>query len=196
MLEIKPLLLDEVQKIYDAHMHEAFPPDELKPFSSMAALAARGLYFCYALYENGILTGYAYFTSAENGQYLLLDYFAILRERRGEGLGSKFLQMLREHLKGSCDAVLIEAEDPKTAKNTGEHTERTRRIAFYTRNGCVRTDTNCLLYGVDYAILALPVDTALPEEKVLFDALVAIYHTMFDDAQYQANCHPRRITAS
>ena len=38
MLHIKKLNLDEIREIYNAYMHEAFPPSELRPFASMEML--------------------------------------------------------------------------------------------------------------------------------------------------------------
>ena len=48
MLHIKKLNLDEIREIYNAYMHEAFPPSELRPFASMEMLYNKNCYPCYA----------------------------------------------------------------------------------------------------------------------------------------------------
>ncbi len=193
MLEVKELTLDEVRVLYENTMPESFPPSELRPFSSMRELHRRGLYDCRALLSDGELLGYAFFTRAENGTFLLLDYLAILPEKRGMGLGSSFLSLLRESLSGKAEAFLIEAENPESAKKPEDRAARERRIRFYRKNGCVLTDSRCLLFGVDYAILALPLRGALPGNDVLFNALNEIYRTMFPNRLFRAAvCRPER----
>ena len=78
MLHIKKLNLDEIHEIYNAYMHEAFPPSELRPFASMEMLYNKNCYPCYGFYdETDSLYAYAYFSCTENGKYALLDYFAV-----------------------------------------------------------------------------------------------------------------------
>ena len=49
MLHIKKLNLDEIREIYNAYMHEAFPPSELRPFASMEMLYNKNCYPCYGV---------------------------------------------------------------------------------------------------------------------------------------------------
>lgn len=63
MLHIKKLNLDEIREIYNAYMHEAFPPSELRPFASMEMLYNKNCYPCYGFYdETDSLCAYAYFS--------------------------------------------------------------------------------------------------------------------------------------
>lgn len=66
MLHIKKLNLDEIREIYNAYMHEAFPPSELRPFASMEMLYNKNCYPCYGFYdETDSLCAYAYFSCTE-----------------------------------------------------------------------------------------------------------------------------------
>ena len=67
---------------------------------------------------------------------------------------------------------------------------RERRIAFYKRNGCAMTRAKCLLYGVDFNIMALPIAKPVPDSKTVLFELESIYHVMFGDALYAKVCHP------
>ena len=46
LLHIKKLNLDEIREIYNAYMHEAFPPSELRPFASMEMHYNKNCYPC------------------------------------------------------------------------------------------------------------------------------------------------------
>lgn len=190
MLHIKKLNLDEIREIYDEYMHEAFPPSELRPYSSMEMLYNKNCYPCYGIYdENGSLCAYAYFSCTENGRYALLDYFAVLKNLRGTGIGSKTFPLLRKEMQDR-DGLLLEVESVESAETEEEVNIRRRRIAFYERCGCKMTKTKSFLYGVDFNMLVLPIAKSVPEDTVVLQELERIYHVMFDDALYKRVCHP------
>lgn len=188
MLHTKRLTLSEMKAIYDAHMPEAFPPSELRPWKNMEMLESEGHYRAYALYEDDTLIAYA-FLSSKDGRYALLDYYAVLSTRRGGGIGSRFFELLREEMH-ALDGILLEVESVESATTEEERILRERRIAFYLRNGCRLTDVKCLLYGVDFRILELPIQKAAESATAVFTALDSIYHTMFPKALYEKVCFP------
>ena len=47
-------------------------------------------------------------------------------------------------------------EDPDTAKDEAERALRERRLHFYLRGGCRRTDLTATVFGADYRILEVP----------------------------------------
>ena len=59
MSTVRKLNESALRGIYDAYMHEAFPPAELKPLAVMLRLMERGRYLCYGYYRNGRLAAYA-----------------------------------------------------------------------------------------------------------------------------------------
>ena len=178
MLHIKKLNLDEIREIYNAYMHEAFPPSELRPFASMEMLYNKNCYPCYGFYdETDSLCAYAYFSCTENGKYALLDYFAVKKDLRGTGIGSKTFPLLRTEMKDR-DGLLLEVESVESAEAEEEVNIRRRRKA------------KSLLYGVDFNILVLPIAQPVPEAKVVLHELENIYHVMFDDELYKRVCHP------
>ena len=82
MSTVRKLNESALRGIYDAYMHEAFPPAELKPLAVMLRLMERGRYLCYGYYRNGRLAAYAFFYRHDS-RVLLLDYFAVTPELRG-----------------------------------------------------------------------------------------------------------------
>ena len=105
------------------------------------------------------------------------------------GIGSRFFPLLKEKMQ-ETDGVLIEVESTESTEDPKEIALRRRRIAFYERNGCVMTGVRCLLYGVDFSIMTLPVAAAVPDDRTVLSELEKIYHTMFDDELYSRVCFP------
>ena len=101
--------LGDFRKLYDAHMGNHFPPDELKPFYIMERAVKEGKYFPYGYYEDGELK--AYTCLIKTGDFFLLDYFAVMEQGRGKGTGSRILDILKGHLTDR-ESVLLEVEEP------------------------------------------------------------------------------------
>ena len=139
MSTVRKLNESALRGIYDAYMHEAFPPAELKPLAVMLRLMERGRYLCYGYYRNGRLAAYAFFYRHDS-RVLLLDYFAVTPELRGRGVGSAFLAALDAVLGGVC--ILGEVEMPDS-HDAGLNAMRLRRIAFYERAGFSLTGAAC-----------------------------------------------------
>ena len=187
-MHVKELTLCEVKEIYDTYMQEAFPPSELRPYKNIKMLTEAGNYVSYGLYDEALLA-YALFAKTNNGRCCLLDYYAVAEGMRGKGIGSRYFSMLKEIMQ-KMRTVFIEVESPASADSEEELALRQRRIRFYESNGCVMTDVRCILYGVDFSIMVLPLDDALPDNETVLCELERIYHTMFDEELYKQVCHP------
>lgn len=114
MWQCRILTRAEITDTYNVHMKNDFPKDELKPFSMILRSLDKRQYICYGIFSGDILCGYAYFAIIvdNNKEYYLLDYFATVREMRGKGIGSAFLNMLNEHMT-DVEMVICETENPK-----------------------------------------------------------------------------------
>ncbi len=154
MPEIRQLGLDELKEIYVIYMEDDFPRAELRPFSSIKKNYEEGNYNGFGFYEGDRLLAYACYYSYPGSKEALMDYFAVVPELRGKGVGSAFLRMMASQLPEG-DRILIEAESADTAKNEADRIERERRLSFYERNGAILTGVRCLLFTVDYEILVI-----------------------------------------
>ena len=155
---------EEAHFIYKKHLKHHFPADEVKPWKSISRMWADGCYFAVGVFEDrgdapadasDDLRGYAFFVESPDCGACLLDYYAILPEYRDAGLGGRTLQRLAELVRGKGKYILLETEDIDYAKTDGQIAERERRDAFYTRNGCVKTDVKGKVFTVRYAVWAL-----------------------------------------
>ena len=93
---LRPMTASEVKQWYDRELTRAFPPDECKPLSEIAALMERDRYEALGLYAEDALLGYAtlLWEPAWPG-YVLLDYLGVTAAHRIRGLGGRIWSQLR-----------------------------------------------------------------------------------------------------
>ena len=159
MLTIRPLDAAGLRAVYPL-IESSFPADECRPLRMMLSLMRRGLYEPLGVYAAEQLVGCALSLLPEGLPCVLLDYLAVVPDRRGQGLGGELLTLLRAWYAPRAACILIESEYPEHAPDGAT---AGRRLRFYERAGAVRLPQRVLLFGVDYAMLALPTGTALPE---------------------------------
>ncbi len=124
---------------------QAFPEEERKPFSLIERKAAMGSMEVLVIREEGRRVGLAIVAFGEH--MVLLDYFAISGQARGQGLGTEAFQLLREFYADYQFYLEIERPAPGFP-------ERTRRREFYLRNGMLETGIYVNLLGVEMELLA------------------------------------------
>lgn len=176
--------------IYKNHIKEDFPRNERRPLFAMERLQKAGQYGCYGYYHANSLEAYACYILTQSASYALLDYFAVVPELRGRGIGSEFLRNLKDNVPVKY-GVFIEAESPSSTRSEHEKNLRQRRIRFYLSNGAEMTSSKCLLFGVDYNILFMPTGKADNVQKTacLHHTVEELYRTMYGRA-YGRVCKP------
>jgi len=183
---VKRLEENEISHIYKTCMTQDFPFDELKPLSHIIRSAEKGYGFTLGIYAGADLTGYAVFVFSGEKQCALLDYFAIMKEKRGKGAGHEAFRLLEEYFRENLPQVkgiYIEAERIDKAKDEKERTTRSRRIAFYRSCGCELTNIQSNLFGVEYSILYRRLGDA--DSQPSREALDAVYRIMFKRPHYE-----------
>lgn len=187
-MEIWRLSEEEITEIYDGYMKQDFPSDELKPLSHILKSAEEGYGFSLGIYEKAELIGYAVFILCEETKCALLDYFAILKERRGGGLGhaafSLFVPYFQENMP-EIEGLYIESERVSAAANETQRLVRERRISFYLSCGCEMTALRSVLFGVDYSVLYKPLGRGEQGNGASREALNALYRKMFKPEHYE-----------
>lgn len=195
-MELRFLTEAQMKEIYNKHMVEDFPSDELKPFGIISELVSRKLYFAYGLYEDDRLFAYAFLCRSENGRYILLDYFAVTGGKRGLGIGGHFLDVLKMEC-SDYEGMFIEVENAGYAKDEEERLIRLRRIDFYRRNGVLDTDVCCRLFGVEMNIMFMELKSAgkditlsdgnrfnkglTDDDSSILNGFEAVYKSMLED---------------
>lgn len=191
MREIRELSAEEIAWLHGEHMKADFPPAELKTLEALLMLRQRGVQKLFGWFDGEDLYAYASFVQPEPKKpygadsYILLDYYAVCRGFRGEGVGSEFLNRLLQET--DCAGVLFEVEDPEAAEDAADREIRERRIRFYERLGCRRIEgIRVRLFGVDYLLLLWTKGECLSAVSMK-DAMERIYRGILPPAIYEAN---------
>ena len=125
----------------------AFPAAERKPFGMIVKMYRSGTTDIWCLERGGKFTGLA--ITINSPDLILLDYFAIERTCRGEGIGSAALQKL-QHFYGDR-GLFVEIES--TYENAPNQTQREKRKRFYLSAGLEELHVMAKLFGVNMELL-------------------------------------------
>ena len=136
-----------LQLIEDLYMR-AFPKAERKPFQLMVKKQAEGTMELLSIEEENQFLGLAIF--AHDKDMVLLDYFAISDEMRGQGIGSRAIKALQKIYAGKRFVLEIET----TKKPCNDLEMRNKRKGFYLRNGLHTMDFDVMLFGVEMEMLS------------------------------------------
>lgn len=181
-MDLHPLTLQQTKELYHPCLARDFPPDELMPWPWMERLILQGKQASVGFYDQQGLAAYAVFVlEGPHSPAVLINYFAVQPDRRGQGVGSQCLRLLRQALNGTGVSLLFEVESPEHARDQAELAVRRRRVSFYQRCGAVMTGVDSVLFGVDYHIMLLPpAGGPLPEQsdEALAQALERLYHVV------------------
>lgn len=184
---LKRLSEKEVSDIYESHTIHDFPEEERKPLSSILNLMQRNIYLCYGLFEKQELRAYAYFIV--NQDLLMLDYFAVCRQYRNGGYGSRFLSLLKREC-SDFRGVILEVESPDYAADERSFDRCNRRIRFYQRNGVMKTKVTSCTFDVEYDIMYLPCRETCSDEQVGKE-LLAVYQNILSPKMFREKLHVR-----
>ena len=114
---------------------------------------------------------------------VLLDYFAVLPQYRGSGVGTAVLKELAAYYAPRKQSLIIECEHPAEAP---EPAVARRRIGFYLRAGAHAAAMESRLFGVRYQIYSLPAGGLAKDEEIHCD-LQELYRTMVPEPYYRGN---------
>lgn len=178
-MDLRQLTNEDIEKIYNKHMIIDFPVEELKPIEVIKKLIKRNIYICYGLYENEELLAYAFLATSK--LYLLIDYYSVCANHRNKGIGSEFLNILKENCK-SYNGIIVEVEKIECASNETEKVIRQRRINFYKKNGMIMTNISCTLFNVNFSIMCL-CNIEL-DESFIYEGLKKIYKEIIPSKLY------------
>lgn len=180
---MKKLTAEQVLSVYTGVAKEHFPVAELKPAAMVEKLLQEGAYEGLGLFYGETLAAYALFVQVPGRDVLLLDYYAVLAAYRNSGMGSLFLQKMKECY-SDREAILLETEKPEAAESKAEYVLRVRRNGFYERNGAVLTKICSRVYDVDFDIFAIPL-VKMPSNQETYRAYSEIYRYMLGEENYR-----------
>lgn len=125
----------------------AFPLSERKPFSVIVKKYREGIFDVWCLCREKRFCGLAFIVKNEN--LVLIDYLAIIRARRDQGIGSAALAEIRKHYAGK--GIFLEIES--VYEDAPDQAQRLRRKQFYLRCGMKPMNVMIQLFGVNMELL-------------------------------------------
>ena len=143
---IRAMTYDELKEIYENHMTSDFPDDERKPLKIILSRYQKRQNFCLLYLEENIVKAYSILEFAN--QSLLMDYFAVLPQFRVQGVGTRFLQEMKDYFK-DYEALFIESESAYDDVSL-------KRLDFYQKAGAWLSGIKVYLYHVDYEVMVMP----------------------------------------
>ena len=179
MIELRLLDYPIVKEIYEEYLEKEFTDDERKPLVVLKILMKLNIYECYGMYEDNELTGYAFMCRGKDGQTILLDYLEIIQKYRGQGYGSKILKLLQEKF-ADKKYLIAEVESLEQASDEENLLLRSRRRAFYEKNGFKETSLTLMMFNTMLNIYVTPLRQEINEEE-LAASMNQIYDSLYYD---------------
>lgn len=153
--DIRRMGLDELEVLYK-HIVQDFSEGEYAPYPMMHQHLLDGDQKALILHEGEQDLAYSICSDNHDNMYVLVSLLALFKEHRDQGIGSLFLNRLRQIYQNK-QALLVEVERPDLSKTEEEGNSRRPRIRFYEKAGFF------LIEEVDYSIWDIPMHLmALP----------------------------------
>ncbi len=142
---------------------DAFPASEKKPFWLIRKKQREGITEILGLVnEEERLVGEIITIAWQD--LLLVDYFAIVEDVRGQGCGAQALGLLQKRYRDR--RVLLEIETPEIPCENSR--ERVRRKRFYQSCGMESMDYHVGLFGVEMEIMTYQCQVSFDEYHGIF----------------------------
>lgn len=171
---LKEFNFKTIKQIYKQRMKTDFPSNERIPYFMLKKLLKKGITKFFLYKEDEKIKGYA--VCIESDKIVFLYYFAIFKEYRGNGCGSKFIEELASFY-SEKKAIIGEVENINSAKTEEEKKLRSRRIDFYKRLEFeVLDEIKYNAYGVDYKIIIKRIDDDFEYDlEKIIDEILNLY---------------------
>ena len=144
-MELRIPTPEQLRRIYETDMKEAFPAAELKPLAAIEKMWAEGWYKPYCLYDDDgmgpIGTGFLWLG---HPGWALLDYLCVSAGWRNDGFGGEILRLLAETEPGTV--IFGEAEAPIHAPDPAMAERRLAGAEFLCAEFLIFYPRKCLLF--------------------------------------------------
>ena len=148
MTTINPMKKQEIPAIFVLYRN-AFPRSERKPFGIILRMTKEGRADLWTIRHNGRFAGFAATVNAP--ELILLDYFAVKKSLRGQGVGFAGLRQIegKYHDRG----FFIEIES--TFEDAPNREQREKRKKFYVNCGMIPMGTEADVFGIRMELLGV-----------------------------------------
>ena len=165
IIKVKP----EHKKLLKSLYLSAFPVSERKPFHLMQIWEKAGKMEILELCDKDMFCGLV--VTALCGDLVLIDYLAIVPELRGQGIGTKAIELIRRRY--TDKRIFLEIES--TLEESDGMEQKLSRKKFYLNNGLTECGFCVKLFGVNMEILSFNENITFDEYLHLYDYLAGNY---------------------
>ncbi len=145
---IRNMHLSELEDIYK-RITEDFAQGEYPPFDKLYKQLEANIQKGWILVHDGRDAAYSICAEGPENGFVLISFFAVYKEYRGTGIGTVFLEKLKEMYSRSS-GIIVEVEKAEDALHLEDAGIREKRMEFYSRAGF------SLVTGIDYVIWDVP----------------------------------------
>lgn len=138
----------EIPAIFNLY-RTAFPSSERKPFGKILRMAKEGRADLWTIRHNGRFAGFA--ATVNGTEIVLLDYFAVKKSLRGQGVGSDALQQIEQQYADRGFFIEIES----TFEEADNREQREKRKKFYVNCGMIPMNTEADVFGIRMELLGV-----------------------------------------
>ena len=128
---------------------QAFPAAERKPWAMIRRMYRKGKTDIWCVKKDGRFAGLA--ITINSPDVILLDYFAIGKKQRGQGVGTLALKAILSQY--AHKGFFLEIES--TLEESPDRAMRLRRKKFYLSCGLTEMHTTAFLFGVKMELLGV-----------------------------------------
>ena len=163
----------EAIRIYKEYITKDFKEAEIPEFEDYIKSLQNNATTLFCYYENDTMK--AYILSSSKKENVLLLFFAVLKEYRSQGVGTRAIKDYKKEMKGKI--LLLEVEKEANAKNEKELETIKKRIRFYEKLGFKKVEE------IEYSLKNVPYYVMVPEEinvkkEIIKNAIIEIYQNV------------------
>lgn len=148
---LKKIELEEFKNLYQNHIIHDFKQTERPPLSIFKKRIKKGLNDVYIFMENQ--KEIAYVITAENQEFVLILFLAVFKDKRGNGIGSKLLEEIKNKFKEK-KGIILEVESVEYSENEQDKQVREKRIKFYQKNNYqIIENIDYIVWGEHYNLM-------------------------------------------
>lgn len=178
-MKLQNVEVKDFKKIISQSYKKDFPRYERKPiFQIKNIIKNKKAEAVTLMNDKNNMISYSIIITKSKYNYILIDYLATVKEYRGLGYGSKFINLLKEKY-SSKNGIIIEIEKIGYGKTEEENILRQKRLEFYLKLGFKPMNYNLKLFGTHMQVLVLDIlnkeDLNDNFHEILFDIYNSIY---------------------
>ena len=170
---LKKADLKKFKEIYRKYIIKDFPRGERSSLNNFKKRITSKNEEVFVFIEDNKEKAYTIIANLEN-DYILISFLAVFQRYRGQGIGTKLLEEIRETFKDK-KGIILEVESPKDAISEKDKIIREKRIKFYEKSNYQMLKNTKIFFGNNSFNIMLLNNKDNIDEKEIAKALNEFY---------------------